>query len=159
MSTTLIIMFLVLGVILIALEIVALPGGVAGLFGAVMLGVGVWQSYLAWGSTVGNTVLVVSSALIILFLVFFLKRRTWQRFSLGEEIDSRTNTEAVGVNVGDRGRTISRLAPTGKALIGGKQYEVHAINAFIDPDCTVEVVAVEGYRVDVREVSDDRFSD
>ena len=37
--------------------------------------------------------------------------------------------------------------------------EVHAVNKFIDPDRPIEVVAVEGYRIDVVETSDDRFKE
>ena len=61
------------------------------------------------------------------------------------------------VKTGTRGVTISRLAPTGKALIDGEQMEVHAVNKFIDPDRPIEVVDIEGYRIDVREVDDTRF--
>jgi hypothetical protein len=35
--------------------------------------------------------------------------------------------------------------------------EVHAVNKFIDPDKEIEVVAIEGYRIDVCEVEDRRF--
>ena len=59
--------------------------------------------------------------------------------------------------MGARGTTISRLAPTGKALINGQPTEVHAVNKFIDPDRPIEVVAIEGYRIDVVEITDGRF--
>ena len=35
--------------------------------------------------------------------------------------------------------------------------EVHAVNKFIDPDRPIEVVAIEGYRIDVVETNDTRF--
>ena len=44
-----------------------------------------------------------------------------------------------------------------KALIDGKTVEVHAVNKFIDPDLPIEVVAIEGYRIDVVETNDTRF--
>ena len=37
--------------------------------------------------------------------------------------------------------------------------EVHAVNKFIDPDREIEVVAIEGYRIDVREAGDNRFEE
>jgi len=37
--------------------------------------------------------------------------------------------------------------------------EVHAVNKFIDPDRKIEVVAIEGYRIDVVETDDDRFEE
>lgn len=159
MNTTLLIIVLMLGVLLLTLEIVVLPGGIAGLFGAILIGLGVWQTYALFGNTTGTIVLLCAVALVVLTLILFLRKRTWQRFSLNEEVTSRVNEVETAVKVGSRGNTISRLAPTGKALIDGRQVEVHAVNKFIDPDRPVEVVAIEGYRIDVVEVSDDRFKE
>lgn len=157
MNTTLLIIVLILGVILLTLEIVALPGGIAGAFGAAMIAFGVWQTYALFGDRTGTVVLLCAIALIVLLMVLFMKRKTWNRFSLEEESNSRVNQLEPTVKVGATGSTISRLAPTGKALIGGEQMEVHAVNKFIDPDRKIEVVGVEGYRIDVVEVDDDRF--
>ena len=157
MNTPLLIIVLLTGIILLTLEIVALPGGIAGIFGVGLLAFGVWETYHMFGSTVGSIVLLCSVALCALALWLFLRKRTWRRFSLDEESSSRVNELQPTVKPGALGTTISRLAPTGKALIGGEQVEVHAINKFIDPDRPIEVVAVEGYRIDVVETSDDRF--
>lgn len=157
MNTTLLIIVLLLGVILLALEIVALPGGVAGVFGVGLIVFGVWETYLMFGDTVGTIVLLCAIALCTLMLVWFMKTKTWKRFSLEEESDSKVNQLEHTVQVGSRGTTISRLAPTGKALIEGQPTEVHAVNKFIDPDRPIEVVAIEGYRIDVVETSDNRF--
>ena len=157
MNTALIIILLILGVVLLALEIVALPGGVAGFFGVLLMGVGVWQSYGRFGNQVGTIILICAIVLCLLMLILFMKAKTWQRFSLNEEVDSKVNQLEPAVKTGTRGVTISRLAPTGKALIDGEQMEVHAVNKFIDPDRPIEVVSTEGYRIDVREVDDKRF--
>ena len=157
MNTTLLIIVLILGVVLLALEIVALPGGIAGAFGVGLIAFGVWQTYALFGSTVGHIVLLCSIALCVLMLLWFMKTKTWQRFSLNEESDSKVNQLEPAVKVGTKGTTISRLAPTGKALINGEPMEVHAVNKFIDPDHPIEVVSIEGYRIDVVEISDTRF--
>ena len=87
-----------------------------------------------------------------------MKTKTWKRFSLNEESDSTVNQiEDPAIAIGTRGTTVARLAPTGKALIDGKLVEVHAINKFIDQDRPIEVVAIEGYRIDVCEIEDKRF--
>ena len=159
MNTTLLIIVLLLGVVLLTLEIVALPGGIAGAFGVLLIGFGVWQSYALFGNTVGTIILLCSIALCVLMLALFMKTKTWKRFSLNEESDSKVNQLEHSVAVGTRGTTISRLAPTGKALIDGTPMEVHAVNKFIDPDRAIEVVAIEGYRIDVVETSDNRFEE
>ena len=157
MNTTLLIIVLILGVVLLALEIVALPGGVAGTFGVGLIIFGVWQTYALFGNTIGTIVLLCSIALCVLMLIWFMKTKTWKRFSLNEESNSKVNQLEPDVKVGTKGVTISRLAPTGKALIDGQTMEVHAVNKFIDPDRPFEVVAIEGYRIDVVETNDTRF--
>ena len=125
---------------------------------SLLTGFGVWQSYLIWGPTIGNTILCICAGIIIVLLAIFLKAKTWKRFSLDEESDSVVNQiDQVALAVGARGTTVARLAPTGKALFDGQLVEVHAINKFIDPDRPIEVVAVDGYRIDVCEVADTRF--
>lgn len=158
MNTTLLIIVLLLGVLLLTLEIVALPGGIAGAFGILLIGFGVWQTYGTFGTTTGTIVLLCSIALIVLLLILFMKKKTWSRFSLNEESDSKVNQLEPTVKVGAKGTTISRLAPTGKALFDGEQMEVHAVNKFIDPDRKIEVVAIDGYRIDVVEIEDNRFN-
>ena len=158
MTPTLLIIVVVLGVLLCALEIVALPGGIAGAFGLLLTGFGVWQSYVIWGQSVGNIILCICAAIVIVLLALFMKAKTWKRFSLTEESDSTVNqVDQAALAVGARGTTVARLAPTGKALFDGQLVEVHAINKFIDPDRPIEVVAVEGYRIDVCEIEDKRF--
>ncbi|MBQ6047438.1 MAG: hypothetical protein IJL38_07475 [Bacteroidales bacterium] len=152
----LIIVMLLLGLVLLTLEIVALPGGVAGVLGFLLLAGGIVWSYQAFGNTFGTIALLVSIVAAVAFLVVLLKTKTWKRFSLKEESDSKVNqVDKTAISKGARGTTIARLAPTGKAVIEGETVEVHAINHFIDPDRPIEVVAVEGYRIDVREITTD----
>lgn len=158
MSLAIIISIIVLGLLLLTLEIVALPGGIAGILGFLLIAVGVWQGYATQGSTGGTIILCCTLAACIVLLALFLKPRTWNRFSLKEESDSAVNQiDDPNITIGARGNTIARLAPTGKALIDGQLVEVHAVNKFIDPDRPIEVVAIEGYRIDVRETEDTRF--
>ena len=158
MTPTLVIIVLALGLLLLTLEIVALPGGIAGVCGFLLIVFGVWQSFILWGMTVGTWVLIGSVVACALLLALFMKTKTWKRFSLNEESDSTVNQiEDPAIAIGTRGTTVARLAPTGKALIDGKLVEVHAINKFIDQDRPIEVVAIEGYRIDVCETEDKRF--
>lgn len=158
MNNILLIVCLVLGLVLLALEIVALPGMVAGIFGFALLAFGVWESFAMYGSTFGTIILLICIAICVLLLVIFMKTKTWKRFSLNEQSDSKVNQiEDPAIQIGAKGVTVARLAPTGKALIDGKLYEVHALNKFIDQDKPIEVIAIEGYRIDVCETNDERF--
>ena len=127
-------------------------------FGILLIGFGVFETYNNYGSMAGSAVLVGSIIVCTVLIAIMLMKGTWKRFSLKDESNSRVNQiDQQNIHVGTLGRTIARLAPTGKALIDGEQVEVHAINKFIDPDRPIEVVGVEGYRIDVCEIHDDRF--
>lgn len=151
MSWPFIIIILLVGLALIALEIVALPGGISGIFGGIMVVIGVWQSYAQYGTTAGNITLISSIVIGIAMLAFLMKSGTWKRFSLKEESDGKTNEpNKKKVTVGAQGKTISRLAPAGNALIDGEIVEVHTNGEFLDEGTPVEVTEIEGYKVTVR---------
>ncbi|MBQ7711186.1 MAG: hypothetical protein IJT39_05090 [Bacteroidales bacterium] len=160
MSLTLLIIVLFVGLLLLTLEIVALPGGIAGVAGIAIMGFGIWQCYSLYGVTAGHWALLCCIVACVILLIIFMKSKTWKRFSLNDESDSKVNQiDNHNIHVGSRGSTVARLAPTGKALIDGELVEVHAINQFIDPNKPIEVVSVEGYRIDVKEISDERFGE
>lgn len=158
MSWTLIIITLVLGLVLLTLEIVALPGLISGIFGIGLTIFSIWETYMTYGNKAGTIVLLISIVICIILLIVLMKTKTWKRFSMNDESDSKVNQiNKTNIQLGATGVTIARLAPTGKALINGEQVEVHSINKFIDPDKDIEVVAVDGYRIDVKEITDKRF--
>ena len=153
MTWTAIVILLLIGILLITLEIVALPGAIAGIVGLIMLGVGVWQSYATYGTVSGNIVLLVSVVVCILLLVFFMRSKTWRFFGLKTEIDSKVNTiDENLLTVGVRGRTVSRLAPTGKANINGQIVEVHTVSEFLNENEEIEITKIEGYKITVKRV-------
>ena len=155
MSWPIIIIILFVGLALIALEIVALPGGVSGIFGGIMVALGIWQTYANHGATAGNITLITSIVVGIIMLVILMKSGTWKHFSLKEESDGQVNTVDSAIHVGSIGTTISRLAPAGKALFGDSIVEVHSDDGFIDENTAVEVTEIQGYQILVKTTSSD----
>lgn len=151
MSWPIIIIMLLVGLAMIALEIVALPGAISGICGGILVIIGVWQTYASHGSTAGNITLISSIVVGIVMLAILMKSGTWKRFSLKEESDGRVNqVNSSTVQVGSVGKTLSRLAPAGKALIGGEIVEVHSNGEFIDENRDIEVVEIVGYQIIVK---------
>jgi len=156
MSWPVIIIVILVGLFLIAMEIVALPGLVSGICGVVLVSIGAWQTYAQYGSLAGNIVLISSIVVGIVMLTLLMRNGTWRHFSLKEESDSKVNeVNPSHVNVGSRGTTVTRLAPAGNALINGEIMEVHSDGIFIDERKPVEVVEIEGYKILVKPVNED----
>lgn len=152
MSLTIIILLIVTGLLLLVLEILIIPGtSVAGVLGFIAIGIGIWQAWVGYGTTVGVIVTFSTLAGAIASLYFSLKSRTWKRLMLNDTIDSKVNlVDAAKVKPGETGETISRLAPAGKARINGELYEVHSLSGFIDQRIEIEIVKIDHQKIFVK---------
>ena len=153
MSVTLIIILIVVGLALMVVEVVVLPGiTVAGIAGALLIGCGVFLTFKWFGGTAGTFSLIGTGILFIIFLIYVVRAKTWDRLSLHSEIDSRVNVvDTNDIKTGDKGMTVSRLAPIGKILIHGKIMEGKSEFGLIDENREIEVVHVNESTIIVQE--------
>ena len=154
MGIALIITLIVLGFLLLLLELLVLPGiGVAAAGGFALLGVAVWRTYAEYGTVAGNWTLagvVVGSVILIWFA---LRTKTWNRAALKSEIDGKADGQPdAPMYVGNQGVTVSRLAPSGKALINDDYFEVRTFGELIDPNHKIEVVKIDHRTIYVKPV-------
>ena len=136
---------LVLGVILMLVEMLLIPGiGVAGFLSLGSLGAACWYAFTAISTTAGWWTSLAAVLLLGVMLFFILRAKTWRRFELKTEVTSRMGTEARDVKVGDCGIAYTRLAPMGTGRFGTVSCEVKSYdNQMIAAGTPVEVVAVE----------------
>jgi membrane-bound ClpP family serine protease len=152
MTLTIIAVLLIVGFLFLLLEILVMPGtAFSGIIGFALIAVAIWQAYAILGTRAGNLVLLGSVLLSIVSLSLALKSGTWKKAALSNSINSRVNViELDKVKVGDVGRTVSRLAPMGKALINGIYWEVGSNGAMIDENSEVEVIKIENNKIIVK---------
>lgn len=152
MHWLLIVTFIVIGLLFLVMEILVIPGvGFAGVIGFILIAIGVWQSYAAYGIMAGHYVLAGTFLLTLLTLILSLRGRTWRKLMLSTEIDSKVNViDEEKIRIGDIGKTISRLAPMGKALINGEFYEVRTDGDFIDQHTQITVEKIEYNKIYVK---------
>ncbi|MBL4624854.1 MAG: hypothetical protein JKY42_06910 [Flavobacteriales bacterium] len=148
MTITGIIFLLLIGVILILLEILVIPGiGVVGIIGTFMMVLGVYfayqiDSFYGHISLGGSVVFSIASG----FMAF--RAETWDRFSLKKELKGKVNViDERFVHVGDKGLSISKLAPAGQARINEKLFEVHSKYGMIKNNVIIEVYKVESNKI------------
>ena len=154
MSVALVVILIVIGLALIVVEVVVLPGiTIAGIGGVILIAGGVFFSYQNFGNTVGTFTLIGTSLLFIIFLAYALRAKTWDKLSLNSEIDGRVNVvDTNNITLGDRGMTISRLAPIGKVLIHDEIVEGKSGFGLIDENTEVEVIQVDISTIIVQEI-------
>jgi membrane-bound ClpP family serine protease len=144
--------FIIIGLIFLALEILVIPGvGIAGVIGFILISIGVWQAYAGHGTVAGHLVLGGTFALTVVTLVLSLRGKTWKRLALSTSIDSKVNViDADKIKTGDLGKSVSRLAPMGKAVFNGEFYEVSTNGDFIDQQTDIIVQKIEFNKIIVK---------
>ncbi|MCB0430875.1 MAG: NfeD family protein [Flavobacteriales bacterium] len=154
MTFTTIILILLLGLGLIILEFLVIPGTtIVGFLGAALVVAAVLFAYRDHGSTSGHVILAVSAVILGGMFILGFRAKTWERLSVRTEITGKVNVLEEGeVNPADKGKSISRLAPMGKAVFNEKMYEVQSTGAFIAEGTDVEVTKVSGNKIWVKQV-------
>ena len=124
MSLGLIIFLIFVGLLLFVIEFMLIPGvTIAGIGGAICLVTGIVMAFISFGTSTGMIVLGVTALVMVVTTVLMLRAKTWSKFMLKTAIDSKVDTvgsEEGKVKPGDRGTTVTRLAPGGKVLVNGE---------------------------------------
>ncbi|MBI2967174.1 MAG: NfeD family protein [Bacteroidetes bacterium] len=146
------IFLILLGIFLILAEIFFTPGLVVGIIGFLLGSTGMILMYKEYGTAAGNYSLMASFFIIIVAVFLLFRFNTWKKLMLKEKIDGKVNIIAPGsVKPGDRGQTISRLAPVGTAMINGNILDVESRGNFIPDNTEITVTAVSINKIFVSE--------
>lgn len=150
----LVLTLILVGIVLLLAELLLVPGvGVAGILGVLSLCGSSYYAFAFLGGIQGGIVTVVNIALLSILLYFALRAKTWKKLELDTVIDKKE--EACAICPGDKGHTVTRLAPMGKARINDRSFEVTAVEGMIGPGVEVEVVHIENGKIYVRTVMPD----
>lgn len=154
MTWTIIGVLIAVGFLFLLLEVLVLPGtNIAGVLGFILLAIGIWQAFAVYGGLAGTITLLVTLLLSGVTLYYALKSRTWKKAALNKNIDSKVNLiDTEKIKPGDKGKTISRLAPMGKAEFAGEFVEVTTMSQFMDPGVDIEIVKIENNQIIVKKI-------
>lgn len=150
-----VILLIVIGLILIIVELVFIPGTtLIGILGFVLAGIGIWIGYAALGTTVGH--IILGASVLVAGFTFFYSFRTdaWSRFALNDQIKSRVNDEYQhNLIVGETGITVSALRPQGTAIFNEKRHEVQTTGEFLAPNTQIRIISLNNNKITVEEIS------
>lgn len=146
-----IICLIVLGVALLMAEIFLLPGiTVAGFGGGIMLIGSIVYAFYYLGETAGYITIGANVIIGIGAFLFLIKSKTLDHIALKTDIEAKVDQpEIAKLSVGQKGITISRLNPIGKAEFEG-QYIVEAksiTGEYIDEQEEVEIIKLDNTSV------------
>jgi membrane-bound ClpP family serine protease len=144
MSLLAIIIIIILGIFLLLVEFLIIPGfTVFGIGGFLFIFLGIGSSYYYLGIQTGNITLLSTVVISLVTIYFVFKKKTWKKMGLKENIESRNEPFETGkIHPGDSGKTITRLAPMGKAQVNETICEAKSTGGFIDENTEIEVIKV-----------------
>ena len=154
---SLIITLIVIGLLLLAIEVLIIPGfGVAGILGLLSLIGAAILGFTMFGTTTG---LIVLAAIILATSIstwLILRSKTWKRAALNEKITARVDStpQEKGIIPGSQGIATSRLNPMGKARISGVDIEAVSRDGIISAGQKVEVISTEDGKIVVKKATE-----
>lgn len=140
-----IIALIIFGLGLIIVEVIFVPGTTfVGIFGLILAGCGIFLSFQSFGTAIGTGVLIATSLIAVIAVVYSFKTGAWKRFALKSSIKSKFNEEYKhNLWVGDIGIAISTLKPMGKAEFDNKMYEVRTKGNYVDSDTKIKIIKIQ----------------
>lgn len=150
-----VIAFLVVGIGLIVVEIIFVPGTtIVGILGFGLALVGIILSFNLFGRSTGWITFGISGAVATALVYWSLRSKAWTRFSLKDTINSRVNEGAYQhLQLGEEGITVSTLRPMGKADFNGKMHEVATTGNYIESGKKIRIIKISSNQILVEPVN------
>ena len=148
---------ILIGLILITLEVLLLPGLIVGIFGGLLIVSAIVYATVTLGFYAGIYTIILSILSSIFLFVLFKKLKVWDRFILKDEHNvSKSTNENLITNdlVGKNGIALTDLRPSGFILVDNKKLDAQSSGEFIPKNSKVEIVSIESFKITVKKVED-----
>jgi membrane-bound ClpP family serine protease len=145
---------LIIGLALIVLELVFIPGTtVVGLLGFAFSVAAVIISYNHFGKQIGLYILSGSLVVTGVALFFSFRSNAWSAFALTSTIESKVNEGMLDfLKIGDVGTTVSALRPMGKVSFDDNVVEVKTTGNYLEQGTKVKVIGLTQYQIIVEPI-------
>lgn len=137
--------FIILGLALIAAEIIFIPGTtVVGFIGFATTIGGIYYGYEMHGTETGHFILggTVVIGGIMTYLCF--KFEIWRKFALEEKMDGKAYANVKAhLKEGQEGISLSALRPMGTAEFNNEEFEVKTYASYVEANQKVKIIKIE----------------
>jgi len=154
MTWFILISLLILGIILVLVEVLFIPGTtLVGALGVIVTAVGIYYGFLSFERNVAFMVLGFAVIGNLIVIIYGFRSGVWERFSLKDTSTSRSfDDRLAGLEVGQKGKTISDFKPFGKVEIGDKVYEAKSEKGFLSPGIEVYIEKLEDNKIIISKI-------
>jgi len=150
-----IILLILLGLLLLLIEFAVIPGvTIAGIGGFILLGASVYIAFTEYGTGAGFLTLTFVLVASPLLIYYFFKSKSGKKMILDSSIEGKIeNINEEKIKVGDTGKSIGRLAPSGKVKVSGEIVEAQSTGIFIDHNTEIRVLKILTNKIIVEPVN------
>lgn len=154
MSLLLILVIIAAGIGLILLEFILTPGiTLMALAGVAAIVFGLYEAHVSLDADQALVITIVSVIATVAAVFAGFKWLGSKDIAVQAEMTGKTNViEPGSVRVGDKGKALSALRPSGKGMIGGKLFEIASLGEFIDTNSDIEVIQIEDNKIYVKQI-------
>ena len=147
--TILILILFTIGTLILLAEVFIIPGStIVGLVGFAVQAYGYYLGYVFFGNTVGHIILATGICISAVIIWYSFKPGMWDKLALKDKLEGKLNhKELAKINIGDIGKTISALRPSGKAEFNEESLEVHSPTAYIGAGEKVRVTHITNNKI------------
>lgn len=149
MAWFILISLLIIGIILVLVEVLFIPGTtLVGVLGVIVTAVGVYYGFTAFDYDLALTILVFAVIANLLVIIYGFRSGVWNRFSLKDKITSRSfDNRLLGLEIGQKGKTVSDCRPYGEVEFGDKIYEAKSERGYLSRGTDVYIERLENNRI------------
>ncbi|MEC8679573.1 MAG: hypothetical protein VXY09_00395 [Bacteroidota bacterium] len=147
-------LLLLLGIILILIEILFIPGTtVFGILGLISIFASDYLSISYFGVEIGIIYSITSGIFCLIMILYALKSDTWNKVSL-KNIHSHkvSKNQYSELSIGDIGKSYSSLKPYGKGVFNDKSYEVKSLENFIEENKKIKIINILQDKILVKKI-------
>lgn len=149
MAWFILISLLVLGAILVLVEVLFVPGTtLIGILGIIVTAVGIYYGFQVFDYNLALALTGVAVIINLLVIFYGFRSGVWNKFSLKDTLTSRSfDDRLAGLEIGQKGKTLSDFKPFGKVEFGDRIYEAKSERGFLSPGTEVYIERLENNRI------------
>jgi membrane-bound ClpP family serine protease len=148
MTILAILLLILLGLLLLLIEFAVIPGvTIAGIGGFLLLAGSVYIAFSSYGTLAGFITLAIVLIVSPTMIYYLFQSRTGKKMILEKNIEGKVDLISEKISVGDKGKTIGRLAPMGKIKVNGEVVEAQSTGAYIDQNTEIKVLKIVSNKI------------
>lgn len=152
MGVSTIIVLLIIGFGILLFDLLVTPGAMLSLISVVLFAIAIYLIYQTYGTPKANYFTAGIVVLTGILLIILLKSGVWQRMASKETLKGKARISYSDMlNVGDVGKTLSGLRPSGNALFSNVKVEVTTQGDSIAENQEIEIIAIKNNKIFVKQ--------